>query len=162
LILEEDGRCREARLAYCGAGEGPVLARLAAATLRGGRLGADDIAAAGGAAAGEIPPYGGIHAGSRYPPHLARVLAREAFAPARDGAGQPDHRWWAMTAEQHDIVVTVNGRRCESRIEGRLLLSDFIRHNLRLPGTHVGCEHGVCGACTVLYDGEPVRSCLMF
>ena len=42
------------------------------------------------------------------------------------------------------------------------MLSDFIRHELKLAGTHVGCEHGVCGACTVLYDGEPVRSCLMF
>ena len=47
-------------------------------------------------------------------------------------------------------------------MEPRLLLSDFLRHELGLTGTHVGCEHGVCGACTVLFDGEPVRSCLMF
>ena len=60
------------------------------------------------------------------------------------------------------VAVSVNGVRYERQVEPRLLLSDFIRHELKLAGTHVGCEHGVCGACTVLYDGEPVRSCLMF
>ena len=59
------------------------------------------------------------------------------------------------------INVTVNGARYERRIEPRLLLSDFIRQDLGLTGTHVGCEHGVCGACTILFDGEPVRSCIM-
>jgi carbon-monoxide dehydrogenase small subunit len=61
-----------------------------------------------------------------------------------------------------DITVSVNGSQYERRVEPRLLLSDFLRHELGLTGTHVGCEHGVCGACTVLLDGEPVRSCLMF
>jgi carbon-monoxide dehydrogenase small subunit len=61
----------------------------------------------------------------------------------------------------HPVAVTVNGRRHERRVEPRLLLSDFLRHDLGLTGTHVGCEHGVCGACTVLLDGEPVRSCLL-
>jgi carbon-monoxide dehydrogenase small subunit len=59
-----------------------------------------------------------------------------------------------------DIAVTVNGREHEARIEPRLLLSDFLRDTLGLTGTHVGCEHGVCGACTVLCDGDSVRSCL--
>lgn len=59
------------------------------------------------------------------------------------------------------IDVTVNGVRHEREVEPRLLLSDFIRQNLGLTGTHVGCEHGVCGACTILMDGEPVRSCIM-
>ena len=59
------------------------------------------------------------------------------------------------------IGVTVNGVRHEREVEPRLLLSDFIRQDLALTGTHVGCEHGVCGACTVLFDGEPVRSCIM-
>jgi carbon-monoxide dehydrogenase small subunit len=69
-----------------------------------------------------------------------------------------------MTAPQqtHKVTVTVNDRRYEREIEPRLLLSDFLRHELGLTGTHVGCEHGVCGACTILVDGEPVRSCLMF
>jgi len=61
-----------------------------------------------------------------------------------------------------DINVTVNGVRYERTVEPRLLLSDFLRHDLGLTGTHVGCEHGVCGACTVLFDGQSVRSCLMF
>jgi carbon-monoxide dehydrogenase small subunit len=60
------------------------------------------------------------------------------------------------------VVVHVNGTRHEGRAEPRLLLSDFLRHELGLTGTHVGCEHGVCGACTVLLDGEPIRSCLLF
>lgn len=59
------------------------------------------------------------------------------------------------------IRVTVNGRSYERMVEPRLLLSDFLRHDLRLTGTHVGCEHGVCGACTVLVDDELARSCLM-
>ena len=58
------------------------------------------------------------------------------------------------------IAVTVNGTRHQREVEPRLLLSDFLRHDLGLTGTHVGCEHGVCGACTVLLDGEAVRSCL--
>jgi aerobic-type carbon monoxide dehydrogenase small subunit (CoxS/CutS family) len=61
-----------------------------------------------------------------------------------------------------EIEFTVNGRRRRESVEARLLLSDFIRHRLGLTGTHVGCEHGVCGACTVGLDGVAVRSCLMF
>lgn len=61
-----------------------------------------------------------------------------------------------------NVTVTVNGTRYTRAVEPRLLLSDFLRHDLGLTGTHVGCEHGVCGACTVLFDGQPVRSCLMF
>jgi aerobic-type carbon monoxide dehydrogenase small subunit (CoxS/CutS family) len=60
------------------------------------------------------------------------------------------------------IGVDVNGRRHDADVEPRTLLSDFLRHELGLTGTHVGCEHGVCGACTVQVDGEPVRACLMF
>jgi carbon-monoxide dehydrogenase small subunit len=60
------------------------------------------------------------------------------------------------------IAVTVNGTTHRETVEPRLLLADFLRHTLGLTGTHVGCEHGVCGACTVLVDGDSVRSCLMF
>jgi carbon-monoxide dehydrogenase small subunit len=59
------------------------------------------------------------------------------------------------------IELSVNGARRRGAAEPRMLLVDFLRHELDLTGTHVGCEHGVCGACTVLVDGEPVRSCLM-
>ena len=67
-----------------------------------------------------------------------------------------------MAASTHKITVTVNGEVTEREVEPRLLLSDFLRHELDLTGTHVGCEHGSCGACTVQLDGEPVRACLLF
>ncbi len=67
-----------------------------------------------------------------------------------------------MTEELHDVRLTVNGATYEVRVPARRLLSDALRHDLRLTGTHVGCEHGVCGACTILVDGQPMRSCLMF
>jgi carbon-monoxide dehydrogenase small subunit len=60
------------------------------------------------------------------------------------------------------ITLTINGDAVTREVEPRLLLSDFIRHEAGLTGTHVGCEHGVCGACTIRLDGAPVRSCLMF
>ena len=61
----------------------------------------------------------------------------------------------------HDISLTVNGEAVRESVEPRMTLVDFLRDDLGLTGTHVGCEHGVCGACTVLLDGEPVRSCLL-
>ena len=60
-----------------------------------------------------------------------------------------------------DIRMTVNGREYTGRVEPRLTLADFLRNELDLTGTHLGCEHGVCGACTILVDGEAVRSCLL-
>ena len=62
----------------------------------------------------------------------------------------------------HPVTILVNGSSRAEQVPARRLLSDFLRHDLRLTGTHVGCEHGVCGACTVLLDGVPVRSCLIF
>jgi carbon-monoxide dehydrogenase small subunit len=64
--------------------------------------------------------------------------------------------------DNHTVVLTVNGVRRSATVPARRTLSDFLRHDLGLTGTHVGCEHGVCGACTVLLDGDPVRSCLLF
>ena len=65
-----------------------------------------------------------------------------------------------MSAKQR-LRVEINGVAHEREVEPRLLLSDFLRHELGLTGTHVGCEHGVCGVCTVLFDGAPVRACLL-
>ena len=64
--------------------------------------------------------------------------------------------------QTNTVTVTVNEKVYQRQVEPRLLLSDFLRHELGLTGTHVGCEHGVCGACTILFDGESARSCLMF
>jgi len=71
---------------------------------------------------------------------------------------QPEH----STETRHEVMVTVNGTRRGATVVARRTLSDFLRHDIGLTGTHVGCEHGVCGACTVLLDGAPVRSCLIF
>jgi carbon-monoxide dehydrogenase small subunit len=67
-----------------------------------------------------------------------------------------------IMAEKFNIQVRVNGESFQREVEPRMLLGDFLREELRLTGTHFGCEHGVCGACTVLVNGETVRSCLMF
>jgi aerobic-type carbon monoxide dehydrogenase small subunit (CoxS/CutS family) len=67
-------------------------------------------------------------------------------------------------SQMHDpqtIVLHINGRRVEATVDARIHLADFLRQQLRLTGTHIGCEHGVCGACTVLVDGASMRSCLM-
>jgi carbon-monoxide dehydrogenase small subunit len=64
-------------------------------------------------------------------------------------------------SQTRTLHLTVNGKAVSGEAEPRLLLSDFLRHELGLTGTHVGCEHGVCGCCTVLFNGEPIRSCLM-
>ena len=63
--------------------------------------------------------------------------------------------------EKRKIALTVNGKRYEEEVEVRWTLADFIRHQLGLTGTHLGCEHGVCGACTILLDGRSARSCLL-
>jgi aerobic carbon-monoxide dehydrogenase small subunit len=67
-----------------------------------------------------------------------------------------------MSGGSRTIRIRINGNPYEAAVEPRMLLSDFMRHQIELTGTHVGCEHGVCGACTILLDGNPVRSCLLF
>jgi carbon-monoxide dehydrogenase small subunit len=67
-----------------------------------------------------------------------------------------------MSATLHAIEVEINGKKRSAQVQARLSLVDWLRDELRLTGTHVGCEHGVCGACSVMLDGEPVRACLMY
>ena len=65
-----------------------------------------------------------------------------------------------QAGQRHSVRFSLNGRPCTGEAEPRLLLTDFLRHQIGATGTHVGCEHGVCGACTVSIDGEPARACL--
>lgn len=67
-----------------------------------------------------------------------------------------------MAEDEHSVTIKINGEILQRNITSRMLLSDFIRQEIKLTGTHVGCEHGVCGACTVLVNGKPMRACLMF
>ena len=92
---------------------------------------------------------------------LSPATGDGAVAPrARQGARA--HRGeGGIVSEQRTIAVTVNGKRHEATVPVRLTLADFLRQKLRLTGTHLGCEHGVCGACTILFDGHSARSCLM-
>ena len=98
-----------------------------------------------------------IHAPASYRQQLATVLPRRALLKAHERivAGRRD------MSETRAIAVTVNGKRHEATVPVRMTLADFLRHQLGLTGTHLGCEHGVCGACTILFDGYSARSCLM-
>jgi aerobic carbon-monoxide dehydrogenase small subunit len=89
------------------------------------------------------------------------LQAAAAGEPGRNRESARGSRNEAVS-DLHAIRVTVNGTRYERAVEPRLLLADFLRHTLGLTGTHVGCEHGVCGACTILLDGHSARSCLLF
>src|SRR5205823_6304671 len=89
-------------------------------------------------------------------PRVGRVPAASGRSADRAGVAGGG----LMT--DHDVALTVNGVPHTTRVPARRLLSDHLRHDLGLTGTHVGCEHGVCGACTVLVDGRPMRSCLLF
>src|SRR5262245_32207748 len=90
-------------------------------------------------------------------PEVARRKGSIAASASERGADRA-----APTEQRHDVTLRVNGVPQEVSVPARRLLADCLRHDLRQTGTHVGCEHGVCGACTVLLDGEPVRSCLLF
>jgi aerobic-type carbon monoxide dehydrogenase small subunit (CoxS/CutS family) len=69
-------------------------------------------------------------------------------------------RWQAN--RRHAVRFNLNGKPCAGEAEPRMLLTDFLRHQIGMTGTHVGCEHGVCGACTILFDGAPARACLLY
>ena len=87
------------------------------------------------------------------------MQCRKRLATPTHEDGNPVPRLSAQT--RHRITATLNGRQVEGDAEPRLLLSDFLRHELGATGVHVGCEHGICGACTVRVDGELARACLM-
>ena len=155
VTLSETGACERAAIALLAAGPTPVRATAAEEWLPGVVVDERTAAEAGARAAAGISPAERRPRGHGFPPRARRgdgppcAAARGAACPR--GAGV-----------KRAVAIQINGTHWEREIEPRLLLSDFIRHEAGLTGTHVGCEHGVCGACTVQLDGAPVRSCLLF
>jgi carbon-monoxide dehydrogenase medium subunit len=161
------GEVADARVAVGAVADRPLLVPDAAAALVAG--GPDD---AGVAAAAAVEPTGSLHAPPDYQRHLVGVLVRTATRRAKERALEADRfggrvfrqisPWMApQFPESSGVTCRVNGRTVTATVEDRRLLSDFLRHDAGLRGTHVGCEHGVCGACTVRLNGSAVRSCLM-
>ena len=134
------------RVGVAGMADRPAVRRIAA-------NGASGIRDAIERLAWELEGYEDVHASAR----MRRDLLR-GIAPGRHRRGQAMRR--VNKGERARLRLTLNGRKTSGEAEPRMLLSDFLRHVLGATGTHVGCEHGVCGCCTVLLDGTAVRSCL--
>jgi carbon-monoxide dehydrogenase medium subunit len=175
LLLDADGRVAAARIAVGAVADRPLLLSGAAEALVAG-CPAEET---GWVGAREVDPTGSLHARADYQRHLVGVLVGRAVTRAVDRAlpdepvtDRPDKpgRSVPRIARAHrptpaagpNSACTVNGRTISLQgVPDRRLLSDFLRHDLGLRGTHVGCEHGVCGACTIRLDGVAVRSCLL-
>ena len=155
VLIGEGGRCTAARLAT--AGTGPVPTRLVPAEEILERDGLSDAAIDAAAAPGRCARH------ARRRPARLIGLSPPPDPRAHRPRAPPGRRanGGVSVSEPTPIRLTVNGQAREGRCEPRKLLVDFLREDLGLTGTHVGCEHGVCGACTVLVDGEAARSCLM-
>ncbi|HKY78081.1 MAG TPA: FAD binding domain-containing protein [Acidimicrobiia bacterium] len=167
LRLDADGRIADARIAVGAVADRPVLLPGAAGTLVAGA----SAEMTGQVATVEVDPTGSLHAPADYQRHIVGVLVARAVsaavvraqAAASPRATEPpvDDPPPAMNRPANR-GCHVNGRPVSlDGIPPRRLLSDFLRHDLGLRGTHVGCEHGVCGACTIRLDGVAVRSCLL-
>ena len=176
-IVSVDGeRCRTVRLAACGVGPTAIRLRGAEEVLESGGVGDLSIEETAARAAELVDPGADLHASAEYRRHLTRVMTRRALKRAieraRAGAQYRQKRLEvrarkaaseiSRAPQREKIRMTVNGQMREGTAEPRRLLVDFLREDLGLTGTHIGCEHGICGACTVLLDGEAARSCLMF
>ncbi|MDR5683480.1 MAG: FAD binding domain-containing protein [Armatimonadota bacterium] len=188
-VRVEEGRVVEARLAYVGVGPVPVRLVEAERAAACGEAVDEGARAAAAEAASRLEPDGDMHASAEFRRHLAGVLTRRALHRAHQRTASGDRAVQApatppdLAAGIGDRGVTLGertqpplelggepARRIRMRVNGvehaltvpvRKTLADALREDLGLTGTHLGCEHGVCGACTVLLDGEAVRSCLL-
>ncbi len=192
VTLGADGMCEAAVVVLVGVDAAPFLATEASELLVGTSLSASDLSEAARAIAARVPSQSDIHASAAYRQHAARTLTaralaqaagrarasaahheqarshrvtaadsrREADAAAR--ASEPAKSPVAATSGRRAVQLCVNGAAYVHDAEPRRLLVDFLRDDLGLTGTHIGCEHGICGACTVIVNGDAVRSCLQF
>jgi len=182
-VLMAGGRCTQARLALTGVGPTPVRIPDAEAAVTGQTLTDGVLAEVRKIVSDRVDPDSDIHASAAYRKDVAGVLAQRALRAAAGraikktgpgtgdrGPGTTEMKKRVRTAKRttpslltsKEITVRVNGIARTAGVDVRTTLVDFIREHVGLTGTHVGCEHGVCGACTILLDGAPVRSCLMF
>ena len=155
VLLNADGRIEWARLAFTGVGERPRSARQTEQALRGQLPNEDVIHAAAELSIADLTPE----------LRFARERRLSMRRRQSDRAPHPDKSNRAIKGSvamnKRKVLLEINGIPYEGEAEPRRLLSDFIREDLGLHGTHVGCEHGVCGACTIQWDGKAVRSCLV-
>ena len=155
VALDEEGRCLDVALGVGGVGDRPL--RLDVSSLVGTRLDAASVTEA-------------VDAASRRSRGDERPARQRRLSPPRRGValhprartGARQRRRQACERRAMKVDLRINGVSRSADVEPRKTLLDALRENFLLNGTHAGCEHGVCGACTVLVDGEPVRSCLMF
>jgi carbon-monoxide dehydrogenase medium subunit len=180
VALAPDGTCARIAIGIGAATEVPLRLTIAEEALIGTRLTPDTIRAAVGDALADITPMADLHASAEYRRRVARSLAIRAVEEACEDAKR-EHVGWVESSETHHGVghndgaggeimgfasaqptLRVNGEPHRIDVEPRTTLLDCLRDKLGLVGAHAGCEHGVCGACTVLVDGAAVRSCLMF
>ncbi|NJN43857.1 MAG: 2Fe-2S iron-sulfur cluster binding domain-containing protein [Anaerolineae bacterium] len=181
VTVDQNGICSSAKIVYLNMGDKAIDSQQAALTLVGQTSSEEAFLAASEAAQIDLDPIGSVHASPAYQRHLSKVLTKRVLRKAFERAGErkregvKERRSVPITNSsvqranrlpapdsRSPISISINGNSYEKTVEPRLLLSDFLRHEINLTGTHVGCEHGVCGACTVLVDGQPVRSCLTF
>ena len=169
----QDGRVGAARLVYFGCAERAKLAKAVAGALVGVRLPLADDTAFARAIGEEVVPDDtpGLRGDTRL--RLATVLTRRVLnsltdgpvsrmerSVMRDGPGLRSASSGLPEGEEIEIAATLNGKPLRRRVKARQHLADFLRQELELTGTHLGCEHGICGACTVLIDGRSARGCL--
>ncbi len=156
ITLDGSGRCQRARVALCGVGPTPIRASAAEEALMGQTPTGATLDEAANRAAAVTNPPSDVHGSAAFRTTLARHFTRQAIR-----AGGPARGRDLIMPRTVPIGLNVNGIRHELAVEPRWLLVDVIREVLGLTGTHIGCEHGVCGTCTVLVNGETTRSCLM-
>ena len=151
--LGDDGKCKRIAIAVGAVSDFPLRLKAAEQQLKGGTLEPAAVQAAVAQALADIDALADLHASAEYRRRVAIKLAARAVADARAHA---------LGKKPMRIELDINGTVRALEVEPRTTLLDCLRDQLALTGAHAGCEHGVCGACTVLFDGVAVRSCLMF